>query len=897
MNILKRSGANILALVSTLQDLRKLKDCEVTGNRLQINHVFGCVGFSRFLVNLKTKATGRLVESIVKNSLGPLCLARPVQTQKPGEKFVPARNTKKRGNTAVRKTGEATIEREAKFVFGESSGTAFLLGCETEILTFKFTQADGLMLVPTEERQDRDERDSEAEAKDEEEVEVDVGSDDDIRGNGSASSIKVDPTPVAAEITLSETGHNSTSIVHYIASPEITPETVEGPIASAASAFRCRGGGGGNDNLVITQGSMTFENGVETPQQPPPSLSKEIVTLHLPTPSTDLEPAVIAHPPVRPSSIETPTWASVDGETGTKSAVPGGRHVYSNRVVDGGGALVHQPESPGRSEVSDRRYDGARASPTGTRSAVSVDDSKFGGGAAATPQPAPDGRRKERQRPYDTSSFRWSTSKPTIQHDRTGNHLRAFGTGVAASPQPGPNGRREGTHTPHDESCVGSKSVVPGDRSEIPHNNAFGGGAAAPQPAQDKRHEERHRPHDTLKNESADSMQAGPGGRTGARYHDVVLSGGVAEPRQPAADGTHVERHRRHNAPNVRGAGSKQAVPSDHRGDRHDVVFGGGDAATPQPAPDERREEIDRRHDASSSTRTVVLPAAQGGRTASPRSSPVFGGGAVTSRPSPIERFRHIGRERDAPGDGHTVAHPSTKGGYGREAATAPQSAPEAKNEGRKSENGASTDARTVAQLIQRGGNGYRPHIQVFGRGDAVVSQSVAKTDLDDGDRVLHESGNSPLVAKSVAWGGRSRYAEQGDVYSGGEALAPQSASDRSPEGREHPKYASRNNEVAQALAVQGHGCYRPHDQFGGGDAVAPPSARDTSREERYSRNGASGTGGMVPPPQVQGSRSAYRSPEEACAGSGTAIPQPVWDDFTGESPTQQLQEEVSSLA
>lgn len=112
-----------------------------------INYVFGCIGVPRFLVNLKTKATGRLVDSIVKNSLGPLCDAKPMQTQRAGEKFVPARSTKKRGNSAVRKTGEATIEREASRVFGEGhGGLAFLLAREGLTVTFKYSRESGLRL-------------------------------------------------------------------------------------------------------------------------------------------------------------------------------------------------------------------------------------------------------------------------------------------------------------------------------------------------------------------------------------------------------------------------------------------------------------------------------------------------------------------------------------------------------------------------------------------------------------------------------------------------------------------------------------------------------------------------------------------------------------------------------
>ncbi|CAM9209592.1 unnamed protein product, partial [Sphacelaria rigidula] len=112
------------------QVLSKLRECEVVGKRIRINYLFGCLGETRFLVNLKCKATGRLADSIVKNALGPRWEATPFETQQRGEKFVPGRSFRNRATTSgenKRKRGEATIEREAVRAFGASSGIALLL--------------------------------------------------------------------------------------------------------------------------------------------------------------------------------------------------------------------------------------------------------------------------------------------------------------------------------------------------------------------------------------------------------------------------------------------------------------------------------------------------------------------------------------------------------------------------------------------------------------------------------------------------------------------------------------------------------------------------------------------------------------------------------------------------
>lgn len=116
----------------------------MTGKKLNINYAFGCVDSDKFLLNLKTKSTGRLVDSIVKNALGAFCQAIPMATHVAGEKFVPARSSNKRTRT---KTAESTIEREAKEVFAASGGgRAYLLGSNGEMSMYSYHSTTGLVL-------------------------------------------------------------------------------------------------------------------------------------------------------------------------------------------------------------------------------------------------------------------------------------------------------------------------------------------------------------------------------------------------------------------------------------------------------------------------------------------------------------------------------------------------------------------------------------------------------------------------------------------------------------------------------------------------------------------------------------------------------------------------------
>lgn len=118
----------------------------MTKKKLHINHVFGCVGRENFLINLKTKATGRLVDAIVKTALGAICSSMPMEIQQAGEKFVPAKSSKKRMR---RKNVQATIERAAAQIFKDSNNEhALLLGPEGEVDVYSYDSSAGLVLDP-----------------------------------------------------------------------------------------------------------------------------------------------------------------------------------------------------------------------------------------------------------------------------------------------------------------------------------------------------------------------------------------------------------------------------------------------------------------------------------------------------------------------------------------------------------------------------------------------------------------------------------------------------------------------------------------------------------------------------------------------------------------------------
>lgn len=65
-----------------------LQQCKVSENRVNIHHAFECVGSARFLINLKNKKTGRVVDAIVKTALGGDCETVPMRTILPGESVV-----------------------------------------------------------------------------------------------------------------------------------------------------------------------------------------------------------------------------------------------------------------------------------------------------------------------------------------------------------------------------------------------------------------------------------------------------------------------------------------------------------------------------------------------------------------------------------------------------------------------------------------------------------------------------------------------------------------------------------------------------------------------------------------------------------------------------------------
>lgn len=91
------------------------------------------------MVNLKNKATGRLVESVVKAALGSEIEISTVETVVPGEKFAPGlRKSAGRRSPQDEAPIEATVERHAAKVLGESSGEALLLGVAGTVKTYSY---------------------------------------------------------------------------------------------------------------------------------------------------------------------------------------------------------------------------------------------------------------------------------------------------------------------------------------------------------------------------------------------------------------------------------------------------------------------------------------------------------------------------------------------------------------------------------------------------------------------------------------------------------------------------------------------------------------------------------------------------------------------------------------
>lgn len=136
------------------QDLDALQKCVVAKSRLHMNYVFGCVGQSNFLVNLKNKATRRSVDLIIKSALGAESHTSMVDTRLPGEKFAPGLRTSKKRRTGSETSHEApveaTIERHAAQVFRESDGKALLLGVAGKTKSYSYDRnRTGLVLTET----------------------------------------------------------------------------------------------------------------------------------------------------------------------------------------------------------------------------------------------------------------------------------------------------------------------------------------------------------------------------------------------------------------------------------------------------------------------------------------------------------------------------------------------------------------------------------------------------------------------------------------------------------------------------------------------------------------------------------------------------------------------------
>lgn len=226
--------------LSLEQALKKLKQCEVVGKKLPMNYLFGCVGHSRFLINLKSKATGRLADSVVKNALGALCEATPFETKQRGEKFVPGRSLRKRGTASSenkRRKGEATIEREAARVFGKCDGVALLLATGGRIDEYQYDSTVGLVLG---EKQIQDTGaedvtaglDREGQPSHASIIYSDVGGDSD-NGSGETSSDSENSGEYMPQVVISQAG-----IAKWESQPRQVPETESSDAPSALKKNR-----------------------------------------------------------------------------------------------------------------------------------------------------------------------------------------------------------------------------------------------------------------------------------------------------------------------------------------------------------------------------------------------------------------------------------------------------------------------------------------------------------------------------------------------------------------------------------------------------------------------------------------------------------------------------------
>lgn len=129
-------------LVHKNQDRQKLKQVRVGGETLDFKYMFGCKGHPRLLINMNhnKKTTAKKAVCFGKDAFGASCEVHAWDAVRTGEKFVPA-------ETKTPKSATSTIEQEAKTVFGDSQGWAFLLGpADGQVTTYRYSPEAGLVL-------------------------------------------------------------------------------------------------------------------------------------------------------------------------------------------------------------------------------------------------------------------------------------------------------------------------------------------------------------------------------------------------------------------------------------------------------------------------------------------------------------------------------------------------------------------------------------------------------------------------------------------------------------------------------------------------------------------------------------------------------------------------------
>lgn len=126
----------------------KLERCHVGDKALRVDHMFGCVGDTTFLVHTKDRLKTKFVESVVKESLGGDFKTEPVDVPSSAnaERFVPGS-----GGLSEQRQFKATTEVEAERVFGDLEGMAVLVGYgDLKHKTFSYRIESG-RLVPAKE--------------------------------------------------------------------------------------------------------------------------------------------------------------------------------------------------------------------------------------------------------------------------------------------------------------------------------------------------------------------------------------------------------------------------------------------------------------------------------------------------------------------------------------------------------------------------------------------------------------------------------------------------------------------------------------------------------------------------------------------------------------------------